>query len=96
MGGALQNEGNVMRITMPLVVLAAVLVAPAAFAQSANPGTGGTAGVAGQPGNKSGPPVNPKGQPTGTGQGSTTNPDPARVPGLPGNKSGPPAKPPKQ
>jgi hypothetical protein len=80
-----------MRIKMPLIVLAAVLVAPAAFAQTTNSG----AGTPGMSGNKSGPAVTPSGKNTSEPNNSA-NPDASKVQGLPGNKSGPAAQPPKQ
>ena len=52
-----------MRITIPLVVIVAVLVGPSAFAQSPSQDNAGQisnnrrAGVAGLPGNKSGRPI---------------------------------------
>ena len=56
-----------MRITIPLVVLVAVLVGPSAFAQSPSQDNAGQipnnsgAGVPGLPGNKSGPAHRPNG-----------------------------------
>ena len=56
-----------MRITIPLVVLVAILVGPSAFAQSPSQDNTGQipnnsgAGVPGLPGNKSGPAHRPDG-----------------------------------
>jgi hypothetical protein len=88
-----------MRITIPLVVLAAVLVGPSAFAQSPSqdnaeqrPNNSG-AGVPGLPGNKSGPAHRPEGM-TQDGHTPAPSPDQSNVPGLPGTKSGPAVRPP--
>ncbi len=82
-----------MRKTLPLVVLAAMLVAPAAFAQSSHQENSG-AGVAGMPGSKAGPTVTPSGKVER--RHSATPRDESDVRGMPGNKSGPAATPPKQ
>jgi hypothetical protein len=90
--------GNSMRMTIPLVVLVAVLVGPSAVAQSPSqdnaaqrPNSG--AGVPGLPGNKSGPAHRPNGMSQDAHTG--TSPDQSNVPGLPGTKSGPGVQPPQ-
>jgi hypothetical protein len=88
-----------MRMTIPLVVLVAVLVGPSAFAQSPSQDNAGQrpnnsgAGVPGLPGNKSGPTHRPNGMNQDAHTG--TSPDQSNVPGLPGTKSGPAVQPPK-
>jgi hypothetical protein len=82
-----------MRRAIPLALAAAVLVAPAAFAQSPNH-ENGAAGQPGMPGNKSGPAVTPSGQTQGTNNNMSQ--DASKVPGLPGNKSGPAAQAPNK
>jgi hypothetical protein len=82
-----------MRITIPLVVLVAVLVGPSAFAQSPSQDNAGQipnnsgAGVPGLPGNKSGPAHRPDGM-TQDAHTPGTSPDQSNVPGLPGTKWG--------
>jgi opacity protein-like surface antigen len=71
------------------IALAAVLMAPAAFAQS---NTNSGAGVPGKPGSKSGPAMTKSG--TGSAGQSGAATDQSKVPGMPGNKSGPAVKPP--
>ncbi len=86
------NRKNVMRKTVLFVMLAAVLTAPAALAQSKDDGSSG-AQVKGLPGNKSGPSVSPSGQ--AQPQHNAPNQDWSGAKGLPGNKSGPAQQPPK-
>ena len=88
-----------MRMTIPLVVLVALLVGPSAVAQSPSqdnaaqrPNSG--AGVPGLPGNKSGPAHRQSGM-TQDAHTPGTSPDQSNVPGLPGTKSGPTVRPPK-
>jgi len=87
-----------MRITIPLVVLVAVLAGPSAFAQSPSQDNAGQipnnsgAGVPGLPGNKSGPAHRPDGM-TQDAHTPGTSPDQSNVPGLPGTKSGPTVQP---
>jgi hypothetical protein len=82
-----------MRMTIPfLAVLVAVLVAPAAFAQSPPDKPNSGAGVSGLPGNKSGPAHRPNGM--NQDPHKATSPDQSNVPGLPGGKSGPAERPP--
>ena len=89
-----------MRITIPLVVLVAILVGPSAFAQSTSQDNAGQisnnsgAGVPGLPGNKSGPAHRQSGM-TQDAHTPGTSPDQSNVPGLPGTKSGPTVQPPK-
>ena len=88
-----------MRITMPLVVLVAILVGPSAFAQSPSQDNAGKlnnsgAGVPGLPGNKSGPAHRQSGM-TQDAHTPGTSPDQSNVPGFPGTKSGPTVQPPK-
>jgi hypothetical protein len=93
-GRSKYSEEIPMRITIPLVVLAAVLVGPSAFAQSPSQDNGeqrpnnSGAGVPGLPGNKSGPDHRPEGM-TQEGHTPAPSPDQSNVPGLPGTKSGP-------
>jgi hypothetical protein len=75
-----------MRMTIPLFVLVAVLVGPAAFAQTPEKPNSG-AEVPGLPGNKSGPAYRPNGMSQDTH--TPTSPDQSNIPGLPGSKSGP-------
>jgi hypothetical protein len=82
-----------MRKTLLFVMLAAVVAAPAAFAQTNSNGNSG-AQVQGLPGNKSGPAVTPSGQ--APSQNSGQRQDWSGAKGLPGNKSGPAQQPPKQ
>ena len=85
-----------MRITLPLIVAAAVMiVAPTAFAQSPNQQQNNSgAGVAGMPGNKSGPAMNKSGK-SQMAPGAPHQ-DASKVQGMPGNKSGPAARPPRE
>ncbi len=82
-----------MRKTLFFVMLAAVVGAPAAFAQSNGDGNSG-AQVQGLPGNKSGAAVSPSGQ--AHSQNNGPRQDWSGAKGLPGNKSGPAQRPPKQ
>jgi hypothetical protein len=77
-----------MRKALSFVVLAGMLAATPALAQSSNSG----AGIPGQPGNKSGPAMTKSG--SSSTNNSTTSTDQSKVPGMPGSKSGPAAKPP--
>jgi hypothetical protein len=72
--------------TIAAVALSALLLGPAAFAQTTQTPNSG-AGQPGLPGNKSGPAVKP--------ERNGTPPDTSGVKGLPGNKSGPAVQPPK-
>ena len=76
-----------MRITIPLVVLVAMLVGPSAFAQSPIQDNAGQipnnsgAGVPGLPGNKSGPAHRPDGM-TQDAHTPGTSPDQSTFPGC--------------
>jgi hypothetical protein len=97
-----------MRMKFTSIVVAAMLIGPAALAQnSQNAGTttgqntttgngpvNSGAGVPGLPGNKSGPAVTPNGK--SSPEPGVVSPDQSGVKGLPGNKSGPAARPPKR
>jgi hypothetical protein len=69
-----------MRKSIPLIVLAALLVAPTAFAQSTSQGQPKSAAEGYKP--SADTPAKQK----------ERNKDYSKVPGMPGNKSGPPAQ----
>jgi hypothetical protein len=96
--------GDVMKRMLSMAILALAISAPAALAQTTNPGVSTApsppnsgAGIAGQPGAKSGPAARPGdtvGSAAGANQQNSTDQlqDTSNIKGLPGNKSGPPAK----
>jgi len=69
-----------MRKSIPLVVLAALLVGPSAFAQSTGQGQPKNAADGYKPSAET------------PAQQKERNKDYSKVPGMPGNKSGPPAQ----
>ena len=81
-----------MRKALFFVMVAAVVGAQAALAQTNSNGNSG-AQVQGLPGNKSGPAVSPSGQTNSQNNGQRQDWSGAK--GLPGNKSGPAQQPPK-
>jgi opacity protein-like surface antigen len=93
-----------MKRMLGIAVLALAISAPAALAQTANPGVSTApsapnsgAGIAGQPGNKNGPAARP-GETVGSAAGANRQnstdrlQDTSNIKGLPGNKSGSSAK----
>jgi hypothetical protein len=77
-GGKRNKEIFLMRKSVPLIVLAALLVAPTAFAQSQDQSKSGAQGY--------------KPSAETPAKQKERNKDYSKMPGMPGNKSGPPAQ----